>query len=340
MATKKAAPTRRSRVRVVNDTQIVRHDRATLLARGLFVLKPDRGEKTISEEPGMKQTKSVRLHTKVTLQGVEVTYNHPPMGATELRVLTALLALVQGHTRGERSHYDVEDNSKEAEEAWESLGGRELAPLFGKSIVTLRTSKRQITESIYAVKNGLPPTLGGNMVAEAMEALENLAEVTIELKSKEARKSLKAPLISTLFQSESDDEGVAILLNPRLATAIFRGPGSFSLVPVGDMRRMRSKAAVLLLNRLCSFIDPGKTKVVGEGRLHEYIWGSEAADEYRDRRKTINRALTEMESTGWSFTRIPSVGYPWTWQIARPSVRQGPQAELEFGSLTEEDASQ
>lgn len=338
MALKKTT-TKRTRTRVVNDTEIIRHDRATLLARGLFVLKPDRSEKTITDEPGLKQTKTVRLHTKVSLQGLDVTYNHPPMGATELRVLSALVALVQGHRRGERKHFPVDDDSTEADAAWESLGGRELAPLFGKSVVTLRTSKRQITESIYQVRNGLPPKLGGKMVAEAMEALDNLAEVTIEVRSKEHRKSIKAPLVSALYQTDSDDGGVALTLNPRIVTAIFGGPGSFSLVPFGDMRRMQSKAAVLLLNRLCSFIDPGKSRVVGEGRLQEYIWGSEVEEDYKDRRKTINRVIVEMEGAGWSFEKIPKVGYPWNWQIRRPNLKQNPQAELEFGSLTDEDGA-
>ncbi|OYQ73206.1 replication C family protein [Wohlfahrtiimonas chitiniclastica] len=83
------------------------------------------------------------------------------------------------------------------------------------------------------------------------------------------------------------------------------------------MRALDSEAARLLHQRLCGWIDPGKTGKASIDTLCSYVWPSEASSSaMRKRRQRVREALPELEALGWSVVEYAAGKY----DITRPKA--------------------
>src|SRR5690606_14114181 len=81
-----------------------------------------------------------------------------------------------------------------------------------------------------------------------------------------------------------------------------------------------SDAARLIHQRLCAWIDPGKSGRVDIDTLCGYVWPDAAvnANTVKTQRQTVRRALAELDALGWrveSYTKDK-------WEISRPKLTE------------------
>lgn len=82
-------------------------------------------------------------------------------------------------------------------------------------------------------------------------------------------------------------------------------------------RTLASETARLLHQRLCGWIDPGKTGKASIDTLCGYVWPSEASGStMRKRRQRVREALPELVALGWTVTEFAAGKY----DITRPKA--------------------
>ena len=86
------------------------------------------------------------------------------------------------------------------------------------------------------------------------------------------------------------------------------------------VRALRTDAARLIHQRLCAWIDPGKSGRADIDTLCGYVWPDAAvnANTVKTRRQTVRRALAELDALGWrveSYTKDK-------WEISRPKLTE------------------
>lgn len=302
--------------RSVRDVDVIRQDRALHLVPGMFVM---------GGNPG------VRSRSKQVIQGTELVFKYSPMSGYDLRMLHGLAALMQGHMRGQIISYDAQDDQNAAIEAWTALGP--MARNFGRYVTTLYTTKRQLAEVVSA--SGV---MNGPALERTYESLKRLAEVTIHMRSPDGRAEYTTQLVSI---GRLDDR-IEIILNPRIVAAVSeRVAGAFSTISMRDVRRTRLESTLLLLSRLCGFVDEGNTTTVGQDKLETYIYGDvlPAGKEHNDhrkvRRRVVLKACSELAALGWEVVEIGARrGVKPQFRFTRPRMSAAEREQLKRGQLS------
>lgn len=107
-----------------------------------------------------------------------------------------------------------------------------------------------------------------------------------------------------------------VALNPLIAQAVMGG-GQHVRISMDEVRALGSETARLLHQRLCGWIDPGKTGKAAIDTLCGYVWPSEAsASTMRKRRQRVREALPELEALGWTVAEFAAGKY----DITRPKA--------------------
>lgn len=302
--------------RTAREVDVIRQDRALHLVPGMFV---------------MGGNPTLRSRSKQVIQGTELIFKFSPMSGYDLRMLHGLSALMQGHMRGQIISYDAQDDQNAAIEAWTALGP--MARSFGRYVTTLYTTKRQLAEVVSAsgVQNGAA-------LDRTYESLKRLAEVTIHMRSPDGRAEYTTQLVSI----GRVDDRIAIILNPRIVAAVSeRVAGAFSTISMRDVRRTKGESTLLLLSRLCGFVDEGNTTTVGQDKLETYIYGdvlpagAEHAEQRKVRRKVILKACGELGALGWEVVEIGGRrGVKPQFRFTRPRMSAAERAQLDRGQLS------
>lgn len=95
------------------------------------------------------------------------------------------------------------------------------------------------------------------------------------------------------------------------------GGGQHVRISMDEVRALDSEAARLLHQRLCGWIDPGKTGKASIDTLCGYVWPSEASGStMRKRRQRVREALPELVALGWTVTEFAAGKY----DITRPKA--------------------
>jgi hypothetical protein len=259
-----------------------------------------------------------RKHVETTADG-KLTLRYVPMGSHEVRVLCALMAMLQGNYRGVAPlSYSSDDASPEAEAVWLDIGKRSRAA--GGFVSELRTSRRQIAEIVRGGK-----AVGGDDLARVMESLVKLQSVQIQYESADGRREYSMNLLAGYAR---EDDTLSIVLNPRLVKAVDqRVPGLFSMLSLREGTQLRLDAADLLYRRLSAVIDQGGTLAFRESTLIGYLWIQDGKEESerapQRRRQALRKALKELTtiSPPWEVVPGESVAGEPKYIITRPSAR-------------------
>lgn len=124
--------------------------------------------------------------------------------------------------------------------------------------------------------------------------------------------TLDIPLGSHTIPARED----AALNVAELAQAVMGG-GQHVRISMDEVRALDSETARLLHQRLCGWIDPGKTGKASIDTLCGYVWPSEASGStMRKRRQRVREALPELVALGWTVTEFAAGKY----DITRPKA--------------------
>lgn len=120
--------------------------------------------------------------------------------------------------------------------------------------------------------------------------------------------------------------GAVTAVSPLAATAAKEGKKMTTTETMGqapvaasmdEVRALDSETARLLHQRLCGWIDPGKTGKASIDTLCGYVWPSEASGStMRKRRQRVREALPELVALGWTVTEFAAGKY----DITRPKA--------------------
>jgi hypothetical protein len=92
-----------------------------------------------------------------------------------------------------------------------------------------------------------------------------------------------------------------VAINPRLAEGIM-GKRRYSRLDMNEIRALRSDPARFIHQRLCGYIDPGKSHKIAMDTLAGYVWPAQALNikAIQKRKRAVRKALAELEALGWT----------------------------------------
>lgn len=250
-------------------------------------------------------------------QKLDITYNYgrdtirfwgpEPLCALEMRVMQGLVAMaaVAGDSgRGIMLFRGTESKSGRAlrrslDLRWESQEA---------DAMVVQCSFRQLAREIGA--DG-----GGSQIKFIRGCLERLFSVYIIVESDGKRHGFR--LLATYY-SDENTEKLCVALNPRLAQAII-GERPYTRISMDEVRQLRSAPASLIHQRLCGWVDCGKTGRATLDTLCGYVWPDTATPEaMKKRRQSVRRALAEIAAlSGWVVNEYAKCKF----EINRPDFR-------------------
>lgn len=280
------------------DLTHARHDRAHVLAPGLFR----------SLAPGDR--KKLKLDVAYDFgNGDRLEFGgKDPLGVLEMRVLQGLVAMAGP------DGLVLEDHDKASE-----AGGQLMLDLFepdpAVQAAKLKPPSLVIRDSLRRLAREIGMSEDGASLKQIRLAIERMFGVTIFVQTGKRRLGMR------MLASYASDEGTGdlyVALNPRIASAIM-GVAPYARIDLEEVRQLESDPARLMHQRLCGWIDPGKSGEIGIDTLAEYVWPDQPSSENarRTRRTRIRRSIKEICGLGWQVEEIKSG----VWRFIRPKLR-------------------
>lgn len=275
----------------------VRHDPATCLAPGLFrSLK--RGER-----------KNRKLDVTYVYGKDSVRFWGPePLGVDDLRVLQGLIAMAAISGDGGRG---IMLRPKPMSEV-----GEELRTRLELKWDAIEQDALVVKGSIYelAREMGYAGGGGGSQFQTIRTSIERLWAVSVIVEREGWRQGFR---ILADYASDAKDEQIFVALNPRLAEAVVGR--RHARIDMAEVRALRSDPARLVHQRLCGWIDPGKSGRVTLDTLCDYVWPEGAAPEaLKKRRQTARKVLAELVAVGWTASEYAKE----KWEIKRSETKR------------------
>lgn len=270
-----------------------RHDPGHVLAPALF------------RSLGPRDRKRLKL---------DVTYIHgdcriefvgkEPLGVGDLRILQGLIAMA-----GPKGELLRDDGT-------ESYGERQLLlDLFTPPGAVMATETKPDTLVVRTSFRALARTVsmdeGGISINQIRKSVGRLFGVTIFVERGKKRTGTR------LLSAHASDEGsgkLYVAFNPRIASAII-GDTQHVRIELAEVRGLEGDPARLIHQRLCGWIDPGKTRRATMETLMRYAWPDPPTPTaMRKRRVKVRSAMEELRQVGWSVAENPEL----TFDIERP----------------------
>lgn len=269
-----------------------RHDPAHCLAPGLFrALK--RGERKRSK---LDVAYDYGDGKRIEFKGPE------PLGADDLRVLQGLVAMAgpRGLVLGPEPKTDA---------------GQQLRLLLEPKWDAVYDNAMVVRGSYRALAREVGYQEGGDQFRAIRECIERLWTVSIIAQNGRKRHGFR---LLADYASDEAEGRLYVALNPIIAKAVMGG-GQHVRISMSDVRALEGETARLLHQRLCGWIDPGKSGRVAVDTLCSYAWPNEASGAtMRKRRQRVREALLELEALGWRVAEYARGKY----DVARP--KSGP----------------
>jgi hypothetical protein len=119
------------------------------------------------------------------------------------------------------------------------------------------------------------------------------------------------------FSLDKKSKELSVALNPLVTRAIL-GEVRYTWIDMNEVRKLKTDAARLIHERLCAWVDQGKTSLpVSIDTIIGYVWPDKATDgTIRKRRFDARKALQDIVETGWKMEEIKKGVFKFT----RPTV--------------------
>lgn len=264
-----------------------RHDPAHCLAPGLFrSLK--RGERKLCK---LDVTYSFGNDESMRFIGFE------PLGADDMRLLQGIVAL--GGPKG--ILLTQEPTTKT---------GQQLRLFLEPCFEAIEQDGLVVRESFSKLLSEVGMTDGGDNIKALKASLLRMSNVTVLIA--QGQKKATFHLMSHAF--DEFDGRLWVALNPRITEAIL-GRRPYTRIGMDEVRALHTDPARLMHQRLCGWIDAGKSGRVELDTLCTYAWPNEASANAMKRRRGIARkALAELVTVGWVANEYARD----RWEIKRP----------------------
>jgi len=270
------------------DLTHARHDPTHCLAPGLFrSLK--RGER-----------KKSKLHVVYDYgDGRRIEFSGPePLGADDLRVLQGLVAMAGPHGLVLSPEPKTEAGRQLRlflEPKWEAVK---------EDALVVKGSYRALAREIgYANIDDTKPI---------RECIERLWKVSIVAQHGRRRQGFR---LLAEYASDEQEGKLFVALNPLIAYAVMGG--RYVHIDMDEVRALRTDPASLIHQRLCGWIDPGKSGRIEIDTLCSYAWPNTVNDNAMKRRRGIARkALKEIITLGWKVNEYAQNKF----EITRPKT--------------------
>lgn len=258
-----------------NDLDHIRHEPGHVLAPGLFRSLKKGDYKRLKLDIAYEFGKGERLE----FGGKE------PLGAPELRVLQGLIAMA-----GPEGLLLSPEPKTESGQQLRLLLETKFDAVQANALVA-KGSFRALAKAI-----GYADIENTKSIQESIERLWGVSVI--------AQKGGKRMGFRLLASYDSDEaEGrLHVALNPRIAQAIM-GEAQHCRISLHEVRALKTDPARLVHQRLCGWIDMGKSGKTTIETLCAYVWFDEAnPNAMKQRRLSIRKAMDELRALGWIFT--------------------------------------
>ncbi|MDR2749685.1 MAG: replication protein C [Clostridiales bacterium] len=285
-----------TRCRIVTGTYILthaHHDPVHCCAHGLF------------RSLGPGDRKGLKIDITYLYGDSRIEFKLPePLGAIDLRVLQGLVALA-GKEGKSFSLLDEPETNVGAE-----LKSRlviEPGMIYGKTL-DVKFSYRALAKEIGYARHGSENT------KPLQRSVERFFMSAVFVQAPNGRRD-GFHLLSRYTSAEGD---AYIALNPLLALAV-AGMGRHVHIDMDEVRALKSDPARLIHQRLCAWIDPGKSGSIGMTKLCEYAWPEDAKTKsaQRKREQRSREALDELKPLKWKIVETANG----TFEIKRPKLK-------------------
>jgi len=273
----------------------VRHDPAHCLAPGLFRSLPKGGRKTQK----LDLTYHFGKNESIRFIGFE------PLGADDMRFLQGIVAFAGPNGLMLTTQPETET-------------GRQLRLFLEPRFDAIEQDALIVRESLPRLLAEIGLTDGGENIDALKASLLRMSNVTVLVT--QGKKQAAFHLMSHAFNG--DDGRLWIALNPRIAESVL-GRRSFTRICMTEIRGLKTDPARLMHQRLCGWIDPGKSGRVEMDTLCGYVWPEPTNPEaMKKRRQTARRALGELAAVGWTVSEYAHG----KWGLKRPKESSKPHA--------------
>ena len=279
------------------DLTHARHDRAHVLAPGLFrSLAPGERKKT-----KLDVTYDFGNGERIEFKGFD------PLGVLEMRVLQGLVAMAGP------CGLVLEDQDRASES-----GAQLMLDLFEPDphvqAAKLKPASLVVRDSLRRLAREIGMDEGGASVKLIRKAIERMYGVTIFVQVGKRRMGMR------MLAAYASDEGTGdlyVALNPRIASAIM-GSTPYARIDLDEVRRLDGDPARLIHQRLCGWIDPGKSGEVGIEVLSSYVWPDEPANDAAKWKRwgRVRKAISEIAALGWHIEDLRKDH----WRVIRPKI--------------------
>jgi hypothetical protein len=243
---------------------------------------------------------------------LDVTYNYgegetarfvgfEPLDATDLRVLQGLVAM-----SGPKGIILTHEPKTEQ--------GRRLRLLLDAHFDATTSNALFVKTTIFNLLNEVGLTDGDKNYKALQASLLRMSNVTILITKNNRQASFH--LLS--YAIDKDDGRVMVSLNPRIAEAVM-GNRNYVRIEMSEVRALQSDPARLIHQRLCAWINAGKSGKIGLDALCEYVWAdiTDNQNTVKTRRQTVRKSLIELSNMGWVVDEYATTKF----SISRPKVK-------------------
>lgn len=274
------------------DLTHARHDKAHCLAPGLF--------------RSLKRGERKKLKLDVTYDYGAQTLRFvgfEPLDAQDMRLLQGIIAL------SGPNGVILSDEPK-------TDRGRQLRLLLDPKLDAAKADALVVKGTLGQLMREIGYTTDGAESRRDLKAsLLRMSNVTLHVK--EGSREASFHLLSYAF--DEDDGTLFVALNPRVAEAVMGSSSKgFTRIELSEVRALQSDPARLVHQRLCGWIDPGKSARVELNTVCGYIWpnSTDNAHTMKTRRQTARKALAELAALSWTVSEYASGKF----EIRRPAI--------------------
>ncbi len=250
-----------------------RHDPAHCLAPGLFrsLKRGDRKRLKLDVVYQYSESESMRF------VGFE------PLGADDMRLLQGIVAL--GGPNGILLTPHPETPT-----------GQKLRAFLDPQFEAIEQDGLVVRESLPRLLREIGLTDSGDNIKALRASLFRMSNVTVLV----VKGTRQASFHLMSYALDESDGRLWIAMNPRIAEAIL-GRRPYTRIDMDEVRALQTDPARLLHQRLCGWIDSGKTGRIDLDTLCGYIWPDELINpnSIKTRRQTARKALAELAALGW-----------------------------------------
>lgn len=244
---------------------------------------------------------------------LDITYNYgeeelrfvgfEPLGADDQRLLQGVIALA-----GPNGLLLEADTEKEI--------GKQLRLLLNAQLDAAKKDSLIVQSQLARLLREIGYEDGGDKRKQIIESLRRMSNVTVLVRYQKQ----EFPCQLLAYWVDEDTGSLFVCLNFRLAEAVL-GRRAYARIEMHEVRALTSDPARLIHQRLCGWIDPGKTRPVELDTLCSYVWPDQAeASTMRTRRQTTRKALDELRALGWTVAEYAKGKF----EITRPKTARPP----------------